>query len=192
MLFYMNDQDRERAIGLLEKTRVTLREALAGVSQEEATWKPEPDPPTVGTSGDRWSILQYVEHLSVADDHLVALVKKAMDSPAKPETPEQRAAREAHIRTIQVPRGLNKAPHVLLPVGNRTTVADALAAFEQARDRTIQFARTVEGDLRSHFVDHPVFGPLDAYQWLVANARHVDTHSSHIRELRALWITRTQ
>jgi hypothetical protein len=32
-----------------------------------------------------------------------------------------------------------------------------------------------------------VLGPLDAYQWLLGNARHVETHSKHILELRELW-----
>src|SRR4051794_5181318 len=104
----MNEQEREKALALLARTRVTLREAVDGVQYDEAKWKPSPD---------RWSILEYVEHLAVSDDGLVAMVKKMMTEPATPETAEERAAREQHIRSTPITRGANKAPHALLPPG---------------------------------------------------------------------------
>ena len=174
----MTQQEREKALALLSRTRVTLQEAVAGVTPDEAQWKPGPD---------RWSILEYVEHLVVSDDGLVALVKRTMAQPATPETQEERAAREQRIRETPIPRGANRAPEALQPPGKFTTVAEAMQAFEAARDRTIVFTNTVEGDLRSHFSNHGVLGPLDAYQWLLGNARHVETHSAHIREVRQLW-----
>jgi hypothetical protein len=174
----MTAQEREKALGLLDRTRATLRSAVEGVTPEEADWKPSPE---------QWSILQYVEHVAVSDDGLVAMIKKIMAEPATPESAEERAAREQHIRSTPIPRGANKAPESLIPPGRFATVADALAAFEAARDRTVEFARTVDGDLRSHFANHSVLGPLDGYQWLVANARHVERHSAHISELRGLW-----
>jgi hypothetical protein len=177
----MTEQEREKVLELLARTRLTLRSAVEGVTQEEAVWKPAPE---------RWSILQYVEHLAISDDGLVALVKRIMAGPATPETPDDRAARERHIRTTPIQRGVNEAPEALKPHGQFATVAEALAAFEAARERTVEFARTVEGDLRSHFANHGVLGPLDAYQWLGANARHVEGHSAHIRELRDLWMAK--
>src|SRR4051794_22926807 len=160
----MNEQEREKALALLARTRVTLREAVDGVHYDEAKWKPSPD---------RWSILEYVEHLAVSDDGLVAMVEQMMTEPAMLETPEERAAREQHIRSTPIPRGANKAPHALLPPGKYADVGDAMRAFEEARDRSIEFTRPVHGDLRSHFMAHSVLGPLDAYQWLLGNARHV-------------------
>lgn len=174
----MTQQEREKALELLARTRLTLRGAVEGVTSAEATWKPGPD---------RWSILEYVEHLAVSDDGLVALVKRIMAQPATPETPEDRAAREQRIRATVIPRGANRAPESLLPPGKYADLGEAMRAFEEARDRSIEFTRTVEGDLRSHFSNHGVLGPMDAYQWLLGNARHVETHSGHIRELRQLW-----
>jgi len=174
----MTEQEREKALALLDRTRLTLRAAVDGVNDEEAKWKPAPD---------RWSILEYVEHLAISDDGLVNLVQRIMAEPATPETPEERAAREQHIRTTAMPRGVNKAPHALLPPGKFANTAEAMQAFEKARDRSIEFTRTVQGDLRSHFSNHNVLGPLDAYQWLLGNARHVENHSAHIRELRQQW-----
>lgn len=174
----MNELERAKALELLARTRLTLATATEGVSYAEAIWKPSPD---------RWSILEYVEHLAIADDGLVGLVKHAMTQPATPETAEDRAARERRIRSTNMPRGANHAPDSLVPPGKYADLGEALRAFEEARDRTVEFTRSVQGDLRSHFHNHSVLGPLDAYQWLLANARHVETHSKHIMELRARW-----
>ena len=178
----MTEKEREKALELLARTRLKLREAVEGISYAEAIWKPAPD---------RWSIIEYIEHLAISDDGLVGLVNRALEGPATPETPEVRAAREQHIRSTPIPRGANKAPEALLPGGRYADLNEAMQAFEAARDRTIEFTRTMQGDLRSHFSHHNVLGPLDAYQWLLGNARHVETHAGHIREVRELFKTST-
>ena len=66
------------------------------------------------------------------------------------------------------------------------TVQEALDAFLAARERTLEYARTTQEDLRSHFTPHPVYGKLDAYQWLNANGRHAHSHCEHIREIREM------
>ncbi len=81
---------------------------------------------------------------------------------------------------------MNKAPHALRPSGRFESLAEAVAAFLAARERTMQFAATTQDDLRSHFSPHPVLGELDAYQWLTGNAHHAETHAAHIREIRGL------
>lgn len=177
----ITEQERSKAIHVLTKSRQTLLDAVEGVTEEEARWKP---------SADRWSILEYVEHLAISDDGLMDLVKKSLAMPATPETPEERAAREQRIKATPVPRGVNKAPERLQPSARFATLADALNAFLASRERTIDYARTTEDDLRSHFTTHGVLGPLDAYQWLTGNAHHAETHAGHIRELRAQFAAR--
>lgn len=176
----MTPAEREKAIALLNRSRQTLRDAVAGIGHEEATWKPAPD---------RWSVIEYVEHLSVSDDHLVGIVKSALAKPATPETAEERAAREDRMRNT---RGTNRAPEAIAPRGHSATLAQAMAAFEEARARTLEFASTIDGDLRSHFETHALFGPMDAYQWLLANARHVEGHAAHIRAVREAWQMKNQ
>ena len=57
---------------------------------------------------------------------------------------------------------------------------------DPGREQTLAFAETTQDDLRSHFAPHTVLGPLDGYQWLVGNARHVETHIAHISEIREM------
>jgi len=172
----ITDQEREKALGLLARSRQTLLDAVEGVTEGQASWKP---------AADRWSILEYVEHLAVSDDGLIALIKRSLATPARPETEDQRRAREAKIRDTPVPRGANHAPEMLRPNQRFASLSEAMAAFLAARERTILYARSTQDDLRSHFSEHSVLGPLDGYQWLVGNARHAETHAGHIRELRA-------
>lgn len=173
----ITDKERQTAVDLLHKSRQTVIDAVSGLSEEQAHWSPSPD---------RWCILQYLEHLAVSDDGLIDLVKRTLETPATPETPEQRKEREAKIRATPVPRGANRAPEGLRPKSRFATVPEALDAFLAARERTLAFAAATEADLRSHFHPHPVFGPMDAYQWMVGNARHCETHAGHIRELRQM------
>jgi hypothetical protein len=172
----ITDREREKALALLTRSRKALLDAVEGVSENQAQWKPAPD---------RWSILEYVEHLAVSDDGLIALIRRSLETPARPETEEQRRERESKIRATPIPRGANRAPEMLRPGGRFESLPDAIAAFLAARERAIAFAGSTQDDLRSHFSEHTVLGPMDGYQWLVGNARHAETHAAHIRELRA-------
>jgi hypothetical protein len=173
----LTDKERLRALDSLTKSRQVLLDAVQGVSETQARWKPAPE---------RWSIFEYVEHLAVSDDALIALVERSLKTPAQPETEEERRQREAKIRATTIPRGVNRAPEAMQPIGRFATLSDAVSAFLAARGRSLEYARTTTDDLRSHFSAHPVLGPLDCYQWLTGNAHHAETHAAHIRELRTL------
>jgi hypothetical protein len=173
----ISDIERQKALDLLLRSRQALLDAVEGVTEQQARWKPAPE---------RWSILEYVEHLAISDDALVELVERSLQSPARPETDEQRRAREQKIRETPMPRGVNRAPEMLQPSSRFASLADARAEFLAARERTLRFARETQEDLRSHFAPHDVLGPLDGYQWLVGNARHAESHAGHIREIRSL------
>jgi hypothetical protein len=173
----LTDQERQKAIHVLTKTRQTLLDAVDGVTESQARWKPAPD---------RWCILEYVEHLAVSDDGLVAIVQKSLQTPARIETEDERREREQKIRSTPIPRGVNQAPHRLQPSGRFASLPEAILAFLAARERTMHYASTTQDDLRSHFTPHPVLGEMDGYQWLLGNAHHAETHAAHIREIKKL------
>jgi hypothetical protein len=173
----ITDRERETALALLARSRTAVLNAVDGVTDEQARWKPAPD---------RWSILEYIEHLAVSDDGLVALVKRSLGSPAHSETEEERREREQKIRATPIPRGVNRAPEHLRPVARFDSLAEAVSAFLAARERTVEYAKSVTDDLRSHFAPHPVLGSLDGYQWLCGNARHAENHAAHVMEIRGM------
>ena len=173
----LTEKEREAALALLTRSRQVLLDTVEGVNEDQARWKPGPE---------RWSILEYVEHLSLGDDALVNLVRRALQSPAQEETAEQRRTREQKVRETVIPRGVNHAPDRLKPNGRFGSLQEAVQAFLAARERTIAYATTTQEDLRSHFAPHPVLGQLDGYQWLAGNARHAETHAGHIRETKGM------
>lgn len=171
----ITDRERETAIALLNRSRQKFLDAVDGLSETQARWHSEPD---------RWSILEYAEHVAISDDALVARIRKSLSEPPREETPAERSAREDRIRATPMPRGVNKAPEDMKPAGRFASLAAAVQAFVAARERTLEFARTTEANLRAHFFDHSVLGPMDGYQWLVANARHAELHAGHIRDIQ--------
>lgn len=173
----LTEKERETALALLTRSRQVLLDTVEGVNEDQARWKPGPE---------RWSILEYVEHLALGDDALVNLVRRSLHSPAQEETAEERRTREQKVRETVIPRGVNHAPDGLKPSGRFGSLQEAVQAFLAARERTIAYATTTQEDLRSHFAPHPILGQLDGYQWLVGNARHAETHAGHIREIKGM------
>ena len=49
----------------------------------------------------------------------------------------------------------------------------------------MDYIRTTNDDLRDHFYSHPVFGPLDGYQWLLLLSAHSARHTEQIEEVKA-------
>jgi hypothetical protein len=173
----ITDRERETALALLARSRTAVLNAVDGVTEDQARWKP---------AAERWSILEYIEHLAVSDDALVGMVKRSLEGPAHSETEDERKEREQKIRATPIPRGVNRAPEHLRPVARFDSLSDAVAAFLAARERTIEYARSTTDDLRSHFTTHPVLGQMDGFQWLCGNARHAESHASHVVEIRGM------
>jgi len=176
----ITDQERQTAIARLESSRDKLLAALEDVSEELALWTPAPE---------RWSILQLVEHLATSDPGLMKLIRQALASPAQPELVEQVHKHDHRFvgELKPFPRGVNKAPEFLKPRALYPRLGDAVEAFLRAREETIDYARSTEDELRDHFAPHSVLGPMDGYQWLIACAVHVESHTLQIEELKRLY-----
>jgi hypothetical protein len=173
----MNDEERKLAVDRLHASRDQFFAAIVDVSQKQATFKPVPE---------QWSILELAEHIAISDESLRALIRRALDKPAQPELMEQVQANDHRYRREfrPHPKGVNKAPESLCPHDRFKTLAEAAAEFKKQREGTIAYTRETHDELRSHMSPHPVFGPMDAYQWLVACALHVESHTHQIEELK--------
>jgi hypothetical protein len=58
-------------------------------------------------------------------------------------------------------------------------------AFEDSRKVAMDYIGTTNDDLRDHFFDHPAFGTLDGYQWLLLISAHSARHTAQIEEVKA-------
>jgi hypothetical protein len=173
----LTPQEREAALQQFQTTRDNFLKSIAGLSEKQWTFKPAPD---------RWSVAEVAEHITVSESGIFSVVQRAMASPAAPEKRDQVKGKDEIILT-RVPDRSHKAqaPEFLKPTGRWPTEAELVKAFEAARASNMEYIRTTNDDLRDHFFDHPVFGALDGYQWLLLITTHSARHTAQIEEVKA-------
>jgi len=174
----LTPEERETALKLFQTTHDNFIKSISGLSQKQWTFKPAPD---------RWSVAEVAEHITVSETTIMGLIQHPlMQSPAAPEKREQVRGKEQIILQRMPDRSHKaQAPEMLRPTGRWATEADLAKAFEDARKANMDYVRTTSDDLRDHFYDHPAFGTLDGYQWLVLLATHSARHTAQIEEVKA-------
>ena len=174
----LTPQEREFALKQFETTRDNFLKSIAGLSQKQWSFKPAPD---------RWSVAEVAEHITVSESTIFGLVQqKVMQSPAAPEKREQVKGKDQLILEKMPDRSHKaQAPEMLRPTGRWATEAELTKAFEENRKSNMEYIRLTNDDLRDHFLDHPVFGTLDGYQWLLLISSHSARHTAQIEEVKA-------
>ncbi len=174
----LTKQERTDAIKYLEDTRKKFLTSIKGLS--EAQWKFKAAP-------DRWSVAEVAEHIALSEDMIFGLIsKQIMQSPAAPEKKELVKGKDEMLRkniTDRTKKG--QAPEQLKPLNKWATQAELVKAFDASRANTAKYVKTTQEDLRSHFMSHPAFKELDAYQWLLLLAGHSERHTLQILEVKA-------
>lgn len=173
--------DKERAA--LVEYLTTIRDQVLAESAKltEAQWN-------FKTSPERWSVGEVVQHLALAEPFIFDLQQKTVSG--SPATAEQLAAtkgKDDMIRKV-IPDRTKKAqaPEPLQPgkAQNLGGQAAVVAAFQERRTKTIEYASKTKDDLRARVADSPL-GPLDGYQWLLFMAAHSERHLAQLREVKA-------
>lgn len=174
----LTPEEREQALKEFQKTQDNFLKSISGLSQKQWTFKPAPD---------RWSVAEVAEHITLAESGIAGLIHgKIMTSPATPEKRDQVKGKDEMILTKLLDRSHKaQAPEFLRPTGKFATEADLVKAFEDARKANMDYVRTTNEDLRDHFFDHPVFGALDGYQWMLLISSHSARHTEQIEEVKA-------
>ena len=157
---------------LLEKSRDDFLHALEGVSEEQARIKPP---------GGGWSILDCVEHVALAEWGMLRMTQKA-----EPGNAPTDLERDAKILQNGADRSRKtRSPEVALPTGRYATLAEAAAQFRTNREKTLAYVKETTDDLHKKQMQHPVAGPLDAYQCLLLMCAQPQRHIGQIAELRS-------
>jgi hypothetical protein len=166
--------ERDKAFRYLAETRKGVEDAVKGLT--DAQWKYKPAP-------ERWSVAEVVEHLAVIEDVIKTVFARYPEGPAPlvdRETPKFDAELVAKVTDRSTKF---EAPPQARPAA-RWTPEGAVQHFLASREQTVELMRTTPG-LRAHAVPHPVFGPLDGYQWILAVAAHTARHTQQILEVKA-------
>jgi hypothetical protein len=167
--------ERTKAERYLADTRNGVVEATKGLS--EAQWKFKPSP-------DRWSVAEVVEHLALLEDYFTNGIRpQIMKAPVGGLTQDAKQVDAIILAMIPDRTSKFQAPEPIQPTG-RWTPQETLDRYLASRVQTVSFLKT-STDLRGHVFSHPVFGPMDGYEWVLAIAAHTERHTKQILEVKA-------
>jgi hypothetical protein len=175
---HMSDWERKKALDWLQESRQEFFASIEGVNEEQWKWKPAPD---------RWSVGETAEHIVLAEALLFNFLERALNSPANLDWEEQTRGKTELLERIMAPRlGKATAPPPIVPTG-RLTQVQVRIDFEKQREKIEKFTRDTQLALKEHTAVHPfpVFGTLNAYQWLIFAPLHTQRHYKQIAEVKA-------
>jgi hypothetical protein len=165
--------EKQEILRLLADGSDALHAALSGVDEELAHRKPSPL---------NWSILECVEHVTLAETGLLSKLREAW---ATNESHADRA-REAKFRELALNRARRiEAPGPAVPGKTAKTLVQAVDGFNAARRETVQFVEEFPCELRSWLATHPLITrPVNCYEMLLLMALHPKRHALQIEEIR--------
>jgi hypothetical protein len=168
--------ERDRALSELYATRKQFLDSVAGLS--DAQWRFKP-------ADNVWSIAECAEHIAVTEDMLLENLPKMVQGPAEPQKRAETKGKDEMILKQTADRSHKvQAPEILVPKHRWPNQAAVVEHFRQSRDRTLDYVRTSQDDLRDHFFEHPIFKIVDAYQFILLIAAHSGRHTAQINEVK--------
>lgn len=171
----LTQAEKEQTLRYLSESRNGVVDAVKGLS--EAQWKFKP-------AADRWSVAEVVEHLALIEDMVSQNILGSIEKAPAPSA--DRDPKQVDVMLLaKIPDRSTKfqAPPSAVPTG-RWTPAETLEHFLAGRAQTAALLKSTP-DLRQHVINHPVFGPLDGYEWVLAVAAHSARHTKQILEVKA-------
>jgi DinB family protein len=172
----LTPEERETAIGELERSRQNLLAAVEGLSDEQ--WRSQ-------RSERGWSIADCAEHIAAAEMPLERFFASgAREQPSEQERREIRGKDDYVRRFLRDRSQKGESPERIRPKGRFATPQEAIKAFEERRRENIAYVRGTREPLRDRFGPHPFAGVIDGYQWVLFLAAHCDRHAAQIQEIR--------
>jgi uncharacterized damage-inducible protein DinB len=166
----------------IEGTRHCIYERVGSLDHEQQSFRP---------STEAWSVREIVEHLAIMEERLSKLMGMML---AKAEAASKEEGAGADERRAMEPFTLDhfiersaqekyQAPETVSPSGS-LDLTDLLERLRQSRAQLRGLAPRIEAtDLSGALYPHPVFGPLNFYQWLAFIGVHEERHLGQIESL---------
>jgi hypothetical protein len=137
-------------------------------------------------AADRWSVANVLEHLAIVERRVVQGLARGLAEARSGGLPPDTDA--SVVRPADIARYLDRERRLVAGAASQPTghvaAEEAWAAIEEVRGSTR--ALVVETDeiaVDAVVLPHPVFGPLDFYQWIVFLGGHEGRHALQVREI---------
>jgi len=163
----------------LEDSRAELSRTVSALTPAQRDAEPV---------GNEWSVAQILEHLCIVEDGGGRLMTKLMRLAQENGAYETDSSSVLHaldkFQLLDLNRRIEAPPQVI-PSGT-VTVAQAMERLAAIRERLLTAMVQASGlALGTVTHPHPLFGPLDGYQWLLVISFHERRHIAQIHRQTA-------
>jgi uncharacterized protein (DUF1778 family) len=177
----LTDTEKTELLQMLDSTAKDFLALIDGTTEAQWTWKSSPD---------RWSVGECAEHVILSERMLYQTALEALKNPADPEWASKTDGKVDFLKKVMPNRnpggaGGAKAPQEIVPSGTLTK-DEVVRRFNESRTEIRAFVAALDQPAKEHIVVHPfpVFGPLNAYDWLIYVPLHTIRHSRQIVEVQ--------
>lgn len=180
----LSAEERGELLEMIDGSRDRVLALIGGLSDEQWTYKPNPD---------RWSVAECTEHIVLSQRALLQAAQAALAGEPDPEWHERTNSKNDLLRQLlpnrqPFGRGGATAPQEIRPSGTWDR-ARAIREFYTVQGEVVAFVETLPEDspLKEHTFENPfpIFGWLNAYDWLIYIPLHTERHSRQIEEVQA-------
>ncbi len=162
-----------------KKIRGRLNELVATLTETQTSTLPE---------GEKWTVAQIIEHLSMVDDSAMGICTKLL-------TKAEEAGRASDGKAVISENFLQKssdivtaklnAPDIVQPNSGRT-IEESLAKMDENTKQFERLRRVFESvDGTELKFPHPFFGDMSAHEWLALKGGHEMRHIRQIEKVLA-------
>ena len=173
----LTSEEKAKAIKMLTDSQ---NEFLSYVEKlSDAQWNARPIP-------FKWTAGETAEHIALSEGLLFGAMERALAAPVNPDWETKTNGKEKILDNILAARmGKAQAPEPIQPLKRKMTRAEIMTMYKEGRAKTLKFIETTDQPLKAHTLDHPfpVFGTLNAYQWLLYIPAHNFRHNKQIAEV---------
>jgi len=170
-------QERAAAIKMLKDSQNELLSYIEKLSDAQWNFRPAPF---------KWTVGETAEHIALAEGLLFGAVERAVAAPVNPDWETKSAGKEALLDNVLAARkGKAAAPEPIQPLKRKMSRTEIMSLLKDGRAKSLKFIESTDVPLKAHTLDHPfpVFGTLNAYQWLVYIPAHNLRHNKQIAEI---------
>lgn len=177
----LTDRERAHVVKLLGESLDMLMGLITGLSDEQWTFK---------QNADRWSVQECTEHIARSERALLDSAKLALRGDPDPEWFERTKGKVEFLERIMPNRNPGGAGGATAPQEIRPTEhwsrAKAIQELYIVRGEVRAFAETIDRPIKEYTTEHPfpVFGWLNAHDWLIYIPLHTIRHSKQIIEVQ--------
>ncbi|MCB0279077.1 MAG: DinB family protein [Calditrichaeota bacterium] len=161
------------ATNYLEKSLKTVETSVQSLGRNQYEFRP---------AEGRWSIKDNVEHLLKVEHTVQDLVFNFLKEKVRSDFKSDKTDDEI-IKIISVRQKNFNAPPQLQPKNEYKTLSEALLAYKEERQKTINLLQNTKTTLRQISGNNPVLGVIDGYQWFIFASAHTERHMEQINEI---------